>query len=142
MRETKFRILKRDPNYSIDADKADWTWEYITLPDDLIGEGYYAQEAYRWQTFSQWTALLDRNGKEIYEGDIVEVIVWKDGWAKSKKETYKIMFDNYDMALNLYSPEDDPDKTAPNETLGYLQGTRDIDSIEVIGNIYEQKRPY
>ena len=78
------------------------------LPDETLVSDIFEGERYIW---TQFTGLHDKNGKEIYEGDIVT-----DGVGK-----YKII---YDLKLAGYQPycifRDDPENYC-----------------EVIGNIYE-----
>ena len=58
-REIKFRAIKHQTKEII----------YFTLEDLMRGKYVFSYPEH-W-VFSQFTGLLDKNGKEIYEGDIV-----------------------------------------------------------------------
>lgn len=78
-------------------------------------------------TLSQYTGLKDKDGKEIYEGDIVESISGKVGYVifLQQEMGYVVVWDNCDTRLGHR-----------NRGGGY-----DCDgSIEIIGNIYDNPK--
>lgn len=81
----------------------------------------YCQDEIIPKTVGQYTGLLDKNGTEIFEGDIVKwfgkkyTVVYKDGRFIGEKEHF-IGVDEYEF-INLYG------------------------ALEVIGNIHDNTEP-
>lgn len=109
MREIKFRA---------------WDGEEMVIPDyiDQIGSGWWKSNSIpnTSKNLMQYTGLKDKNGKEIYEGDIV---------TQRYTGTWEVVYGASRFYLRRY---DNP----VNDTFPYRRNS-DILPLEVIGNIYE-----
>ena len=118
-REIKFRAWDRDNNKMI----------YWTLNDLLVrfGDPKYQYNVEDRPSFlfdwNQYTGLKDKNGKEIYEGDVVRI------WADPKD------YNGYKGHNYIGVVEWDE------FILGFIlsdgHGLKDFEFIEIVGNIYE-----
>lgn len=119
MREYKFRAW-------IEKKQKEFDWEvlikgHMSEPfyfddfdsDYFIPEGCYLES----MIIMQFTDLFDRNGKEIWEGDLLKE-------DKRKKRTYECRFSN---GIFLFSMVNEPYFDLPSKT----------SKLEVIGNIWE-----
>lgn len=86
-------------------------------------EDFYAYDEFK---LMQFTGLKDKNGKEIFEGDIVK---YKIGW---KTFTEEVAYDKNFAGFGIMDTYADAIFT-----FGKLAEVIDLNSFEVVGNIYE-----
>ena len=107
MRELKFRAWGNHIKEYLGTSILD----IASILGDLLKQGNW--------TIEQYTGLKDKNGKEIYEGDIVVNTYYDDG------EMYKVLWVDDSVAFGMESLDDMELYKLP------------LESLEVIGNIHE-----
>lgn len=115
MREIKFRAWDIEMKQMIDWDEIQEQWENEGYHSAILSADHYIP--------MQFTGLKDKNGKEIYKGDVVS---WGDGWNNYKSS---IVFENGAFRESRF-------KNTLEEICHYWDNGKYIE-CEVIGNIYE-----
>ena len=122
MREIKFRAWNRKEK----------CWHYFNLVDLIIGR---AQEAgsLAYEKWCEFTGLRDKNGKEIYEGNVIQYgYITSDDYILERSRTTGVVkwFDD----IAGFKPED----LRINHKGGRYRSVWDFcEELEVIGDIYE-----
>jgi uncharacterized phage protein (TIGR01671 family) len=111
MREIKFRAWDKGL-------KKMWNWKelkYLPMVD-------FKREELEWQ---QFIGLFDKNGKEIYEGDII-----------NKAQPYEVVFFQSGFCIHGFSKKGDEFWQMLDTWIDENDNTK-LFKYEVIGNIYE-----
>lgn len=128
-REIKFRAWDKEKKQMRDVTGINWYDEYIWVDETpMSGDKLPIESA----SLMQYTGLKDKNGKEIYEWDILE-------WTDSAKQLGVVNWWEGDACYGI--DEDEINDGKPNLG-GFDCGLNGLDCIRckgysVVGNIYQ-----
>ena len=114
----RFRAQLKNDKEMVDADEIHWDNGQL----DFIGDGITFMRKADEIELMQSTGLYDKNGQEIFEGDIVQFF----------DSIYTVFYDIKEGSYRL-EPHDD------RWVVDYMSNFSSEESFEVVGNIYENK---
>ena len=120
MREIKFRVWDTENKEMLRVQELDFEDTFYGGRLSIRTEQYNDYFDIEDMILMQYTGLHDKNGKEIYEGDIVKSFFVDTDEAGNEIYKYYIIEDKYDEVLCEYNIDK-------------------FMNLEVIGNIYDNK---
>lgn len=138
MREIKFRVWDKENEYMINSKQGVYTalrnvMNITRQDDEYYNNGDLLKPNKEKYILMQYTGLKDKNGTEIYEGDIVKIHKHSYDFGFKQEEIGQIKF--IDGAFGFYKEK------SKNEyyfnTLADEIAYHEIEEYEVIGNIYD-----
>ena len=134
MRTIKFRAWDNENNQMLDVQELNFEDCFYGGEMQIKTTMYNDYFDCREMPLMQYTGLHDENGKEIYEGDIIE---FSYDMFVGNFDTFvakgKVVFEEGAFYVEAFENE----RTTEGEA--YLLYSINLDTIEVIGNIYENK---
>ncbi|QBX15782.1 phage uncharacterized protein TIGR01671 [Streptococcus equinus] len=124
MRELKFRAWLKDEKRMAKVHEVSFFDDKVFTITTI--DNFYADDEFK---LMQFTGLKDKNGKEVFEGDIIN---YKYGRHTSTQ--FVVKYDEFQATFVVVDNHNDLVYTF-RELADYIQ----LNSLEVIGNIYENK---
>lgn len=123
MENIKFRVWDKNLKEMLRVKEIDFEHKIVVLE---ISEMAIKKIPFTDVELMQYTGLKDKNGKEIYDGDI---IYWSYG---DLEENIVVFWDDEHLRWSVYKIEN---KSVTDSLYEYS----DSEEIEIIGNIYENR---
>src|SRR5699024_6625964 len=128
MREIKFRAWDTEKNKMVKVDTIDF---YNGNVNDV---DFYNQEIhFGYSTvLMQYTGLKDKNGTEIYEGDVVQYLEHKRTYHDYENESAYVEYNESKCRFELNKGKGNTETFCSFSKFG-----TDEEQVEVIGNVFE-----